>query len=88
MKEKSVIFDNIKYILDDDGVIYGATILGNQAKHNILGKKLIDTYNDKGIFCNLLDNADELENELKKRFSQVSLKIEGTVALFLAKGKN
>lgn len=85
LHEKCKIFDNIVETLKDDGVFYGATILGVSASHNTFGKILIKKYNSSGVFGNYLDNEQELRYELEKRFSNVNIIVIGTVALFEAK---
>lgn len=48
----------------------------------------MSVYNKKGIFSNVYDSADSLETMLSSLFEDVSVNIQGTVALFTAKNKN
>jgi hypothetical protein len=41
-------------------------------------------YNAKGIFSNAQDAVEDLEAELKSRFSEVDVRMRGQVALFEA----
>ena len=53
---KSVVFKNLKPLLKENGVIFGSTILGSDCAHNLLGRKLMNLYNRKGIsFSNVSD---------------------------------
>jgi len=85
MVEKGRVFANLKPHLKPEGVLYGATILGDEANHNGLGRKLMDVYNRKGIFGNRHDTRDGLEQALREHFAQVVIRVEGKVALFEAR---
>lgn len=85
MLEKELIFDNLKKKLATNGVIYGATILG-EVDHNFGGAFLIDFYNKKGIFGNKKDNLKALKRILNKNFNDVEINVVGQVALFEARG--
>lgn len=84
---KCKIFDNINEILCENGTIYGATILGESAAHNWLGRLLIKYYNSKGIFGNIMDTEKSLKTELELRYTNVEITIIGKVALFKANKK-
>lgn len=87
MREKKKAIENIRYLLTEEGVLYGTTILGKGVKHNFFGKKLMSVYNKKGIFCNYSDSVDSLEEILSSLFHDISIHVQGTVALFTAKNK-
>jgi len=82
---KSLVFENLKPLLKDGGVIFGSTILGKGVKHNSLAGKLMRVYNAKGIFSNLHDSREMLETALETHFSQVVVRVHGCVALFSAR---
>lgn len=83
IKSKSVIFRNLKPLLNPNGgVIFGSTILGAGVKHNLIGRALMRTYNAKQIFSNTTDNAADLENVQKDTFRDYSMNLVGCVALF------
>jgi SAM-dependent methyltransferase len=82
MEDKELVFINLKKMMQKDGVIYGATILGENIDHNIGGKKLMKIYNKKGIFGNFNDSLEKLESILYKNFKKVDIKLCGKVALF------
>lgn len=83
--EKENVIFHLKNHLAPDGILYGATILGEEAKHNWFGKKLIQLYNKKGIFGNQYDRIEELEKMLERHFRNVEIWQHGRVALFTAR---
>lgn len=83
--EKSIVFAHLKPLLAPGGEIYGATILGDEAPHNALGRKLMDVYNRKGIFGNRHDTLLGLERALSEHFVVADMRVVGTVALFRAR---
>ena len=87
MAEKEIIIKNAKMALTDDGVLYGATILGNGVNHNSFGKLLMNTYNSKGIFSNKNDSEEALRKILSDHFETADVRVTGTVAVFSASGK-
>ncbi|MEI9729107.1 class I SAM-dependent methyltransferase [Enterobacter hormaechei] len=87
MADKAIVIGNAKMALTDDGVLYGATILGNGVKHNSFGKMLMNTYNSKGIFSNKNDSEASLRKILSDHFETAEVRVTGTVALFSASGK-
>ncbi|MEL1265744.1 class I SAM-dependent methyltransferase [Pseudoxanthomonas putridarboris] len=85
MDEKAVVFANLKPHLGKDGVLYGATILGDAAAHNGFGRRLMRIYNRRGIFGNRLDTAEDLERVLGDHFARVQVRVHGRVAMFEAR---
>ncbi|MDJ0799868.1 MAG: class I SAM-dependent methyltransferase [Calothrix sp. MO_167.B12] len=79
---KSVVFRNLKALLNDGGVIFGTTILGQGVSHNFFARKLMRTYNAKGIFDNTNDTREDLEIILKEHFRTYDIQIVGCVAFF------
>jgi hypothetical protein len=82
LSSKSIVFEHVKSLLSNRGVTFGSTILGKDVQHNFLARKLIKTYNAKGIFSNLSDCRRDLEAALKSHFGEYTIRIEGCVALF------
>lgn len=87
MAEKEIIIKNAKMALTNNGVLYGATILGDGVNHNGFGKMLMNTYNSKGIFSNKNDSEESLRKILSDHFETAEVRVTGTVALFSASGK-
>ncbi|WP_410211113.1 class I SAM-dependent methyltransferase [Aquirhabdus sp.] len=82
---KAVVFDYIKPLLKPEGVVFGSTILQGDLPRNWGAKKLMAFYNKKRIFSNQHDQLNDLKQALNDRFSNVSVQVEGCVALFSAK---
>jgi SAM-dependent methyltransferase len=82
---KSIVFEHLKPLLKDGGVIFGSTILGEGVRHNALAKQLMKIYNAKGLFSNLSDRLSDLEAGLKAHFDEHTIQIAGCVALFSAR---
>ena len=78
------VFSALGPYLTPGGVLYGATILGDEANHNWLGRRLIALYNRKGIFGNRRDTLATLQSSLTEYFGKVALWQVGKVALFRA----
>ena len=85
LASKSIVFEHVKPLLRDGGVIFGSTILGEGVRHNPLAKRLMKIYNAKGIFSNLSDRQFDLEAGLKEHFDEHTIQIAGCVALFSAR---
>ena len=83
--EKHNAIANLKTHLAPSGILYGATILGDDANHNKFGSKLMNIYNRKGIFNNHSDSLQALRNMLESQFPHVEIKQQGKVAMFIAR---
>lgn len=77
---------NLAAVLAPDGVLFGATILGDDVHHNLFGRGLMAIYNRTGIFSNRDDGLDDLRAGLQASFADVEIRMYGTVALFSATG--
>jgi SAM-dependent methyltransferase len=84
-ESKAAIFSHLKHNLADDGVLFGATVLGKGVEHNWAGRVLMRTYNQQGIFGNLDDGAEVFLKELKANFEEVEAEVRGVVLLFVAR---
>jgi hypothetical protein len=84
-EDKEIAIANLKRYLSRDGVIYGATILGDEADHNPFGHLLMKMYNRKGVFSNRGDTINRLQRILKKQFESVQVRQYNKVALFVAR---
>ncbi|GAL09709.1 putative SAM-dependent methyltransferases [Vibrio astriarenae] len=85
LDEKSMLFSNIKPFLNDEGVLFGSTILGKGVKVGFFANRIMNFYNKKGVFSNLHDDIESLSICLNKHFYNVDIKIVGCVALFSCK---
>ncbi len=85
MKTKGAVFENIKSLLNPGGVVFGSTILWNGVKNSFLARYFINVNNAKGVMTNKQDDLDSLKRNLEQNFSESSVKIIGSMALFWAK---
>lgn len=85
MDDKETAIANLKRYLSKTGVLYGVTILGEEAGHNAIGRRLLKIYNDKGIMHNMGDTFDDLQRMLRRQFQNVQVRRHNKVALFVAR---
>ena len=86
MSEKLAAVDHLKPLMRERAVLFGATILGRGIAPNAAARKLLDLYNDKGVFNNREDDFESLSQGLRRRFGAVEVERQGCVALFRAAG--
>jgi len=82
IRTKSVVFDNLKPLLNPGGVIFGCTILNKGVKKSRPAQWTMDSLNRKGVFTNLEDNLEDLRDELSRRFQDYDVQVIGCMALF------
>jgi hypothetical protein len=83
MLSKAVVFRHLKPLLNPQaGVIFGATLLGQGVRRNLLARLLMRVYNARGIFHNAADDPAGLERVLSDNFRDYSLNIVGCTAFF------
>jgi ubiquinone/menaquinone biosynthesis C-methylase UbiE len=80
--DKEIVLKNLKRFLNNDGTLFGLTILGRDVKVGILYKLFNSLYNRRKIFSNSNDSLAALDEILKSNFSKYTLDLEGSVALF------
>lgn len=86
MGAKAVAFSHLGAQLSERGVLFGATILGSGVPHNLPARALLKLYNSRQIFGNMADSREALEEALAARFSTHRVDLEGSVAIFVARG--
>jgi hypothetical protein len=79
---KSAALDHVTALMNPHAVLFGATLLQGGVHRNPFARRLMQVYNQKGIFSNEADDLDRLTEELRKRFRDVSVEVVGCVALF------
>ena len=84
MTDKEPVIAKIKALLKPSGVVFGSTILGVDQNLNALGTALMNRYNHQGVFSNLQDSKEGLEQALQAHFSYIKVITTGHVALFAA----
>jgi 2-polyprenyl-3-methyl-5-hydroxy-6-metoxy-1,4-benzoquinol methylase len=82
--EKSVVFDHLASLMNQDGVLFGSTIV-HDGRHNAIARLLLKVYNARGDFHNSSDTTHGLERALRDRFDEVEIQRVGSVALFSAR---
>ncbi len=83
--EKARVLDNIGALGAPGAVLFGATLLQGDAPRSWIARRLMETYNRKGVFSNREDRFEDLESALKARFTEVTLERVGCAALFTAR---
>jgi SAM-dependent methyltransferase len=81
---KAAVFRNLKPFLEDDGVVFGSTILGSGVEHGRLARTALARYNREGFFTNLADDLGGLERALTHTFADQHIEVRGSFALFAA----
>ncbi len=82
IESKSVIFDNLKVLMNANAVLFGSTLLQGGVPRSWFAKRLMNAYNKKGIFSNHDDDLDGLKRALGQRFREVSVEVAGCAAIF------
>lgn len=82
IESKSVAFEHLKALMNPNAVLFGSTLLQGDVPRSWLAKKLMNTYNKKGIFSNQKDTLEGLQRMLNKYFREVSVEMVGCAALF------
>lgn len=85
MKDKGVVFDHARQVLNPGGVVFGCTILGKDVEKSKAARMMMYVTNKNKAFSNLGDGPGELKEELSERFKDVSVEIVGCMALFSAR---
>ena len=82
IESKSVAFDHLKALMNPNAVLFGSTLLQGGVPRSGPARRLMDTYNKRGIFSNQGDDLDGLKRALGRRFRNVSMEVAGCAALF------
>jgi ubiquinone/menaquinone biosynthesis C-methylase UbiE len=85
MQDKAKVIENIIPFLNPEAIIFGSTVLGNNVKPSFLAKKVLDLYNEKGIFSNRYDSLESLRSMLSQYFRDVFVLQIGCMAIFFVK---
>jgi hypothetical protein len=82
---KAVAFDHLQAVMAPAARIFGATLVQGSAPRSWMARRLMAFYNRKGFFSNTQDTAEDLETEMRSRFSDVRIRMRGSVAVFEAR---
>lgn len=80
------VLDHLVPHLQDDGVLFGSTILGRDLPIPFAARMAMALYNRKGIFSNREDSLGGMMEALSTRFRTFNVEVCGCVVLFWAKG--
>jgi 2-polyprenyl-3-methyl-5-hydroxy-6-metoxy-1,4-benzoquinol methylase len=84
MKDKGIIFDHAKQVLNPNGTVFGCTILNQGVEKGLAAKIMMRVTNNSQAFCNLEDGLNELKEEMSQRFEKVKVNVIGCMAIFSA----
>ena len=84
MQDKAPAIHNAASVLDADGVLFGATILGEPELHTVVSRPALRANNRRGIFDNLGGTAADLRATLAASFREVDVDVVGSAAIFAA----
>ncbi len=88
LEEKAgIVLDNLLPNLNEGGVLFGSTILGDDIKRPLLARVLMRHYNSKGIFSNSKDDLGSVMEALSARFRTFNVEVCGCVVMFWGKGR-
>ncbi|MDX1449375.1 MAG: class I SAM-dependent methyltransferase [Acidimicrobiia bacterium] len=82
---KTPAIRNVAAALADDGVLFGATVLGRSGLHSRPARVFLKVANRKGAFDNLEDSVDSLRALLSESFEHVEINTLGSAATFVAR---
>lgn len=84
MQDKGRALQNVKALMNDGAVVFGATVLGKGVEHNLGGWIWLMHFNRKGVLDNIHDSHADLKAMLDEHFSRSSVDVVGRTALFAA----
>ncbi len=85
IREKAIVFDRLAARAEPGARLFGATLLQGDAPRSWGARRLMATYNRRGVFSNEADSFQDLEAALTERFTEVEIERVGCAALFSAR---
>jgi SAM-dependent methyltransferase len=82
---KAEAIRNVAAVVDADGVLFGAAVLGRSAPHSRPARVFLRFANHKGGFDNLEDTIQDLRSMLEESFEDVEVTEMGSAARFVAR---
>ena len=82
---KTEAIRNVAAVLEPDGVLFGASVLGRSAPHTRLARAFLKMANLRGGFDNLEDSMEHLRSMLERHFEEVEVTEMGSAARFVAR---
>lgn len=85
MAGKGIVFRRLAAILNEGGVVFGTTLLGDGVPRSRMAARLMAIYNAKSIFSNEQDDLPDLERNLAEHFRDFDLWVIGCAAFFVGR---
>lgn len=85
MNAKGTVFEHVRSVLNPGAIVFGSTILYKGVKRNLFATLSMKMNNRKGIMTNMEDDAEGLQENLRRHFSESSVQVIGCEALFWAR---
>jgi SAM-dependent methyltransferase len=85
LKAKNIVFEHAKAVMNPGAVLFGTSILYKGVKHNVSATLAIKACNKIGIMANMNDSLEDLQESLKRSFSDSTINVIGCEALFWAR---
>ncbi len=84
LARKSRAIANVAAVLAPDGVLFGASVLGDGAPHTWPARRMLGAFNRQGGFDNRADTEAGLREILEASFEDVDIEVVGSIAVFVA----
>lgn len=85
VRQKSAVFDHVVPFLRPGARVFGSTVLGEGPHHTRRSARLLTKLNRSEVFSNLDDRMEDLDEQLRARFTDVETVRSGAVCLFAAR---
>lgn len=84
IKSKGVVFNNLKVLLNPNGVVFGSTFLYGGVQRSLLATYTLHLTNRLGLMTNMEDDLEGLKAILAQHFADSIVQVIGCVGLFVA----
>jgi ubiquinone/menaquinone biosynthesis C-methylase UbiE len=84
LADKAPALANVATLMRPGAVLFGTTVLWRGERHNLLGRKVLRSYDEKGIYSNRDDDQDGLRTILEATFARYDVTMFGRIAAFIA----
>jgi len=84
VKSKGVVFNNLKVLLNPNGVVFGSTFLYGGVQRSLLATYTLHLTNRWGLMTNMEDDLEGLKAILAQHFADSIVQVKGCVGLFVA----
>jgi SAM-dependent methyltransferase len=84
LADKAPALTNVRTLMRPGAVLFGSTVLVRGMRHNLLGRRLVSSWNRRGIWSNREDDLDGLNAVLDAAFARHTIDLVGRSAVFAA----